>query len=69
MKKLITYLLKTAVGKAIVEILINEFLFWLERQGFKMFRVGGPHRGEAPLQPGSQRDLINKFCRNELEKL
>lgn len=83
MKKLITYLLGTAVGKAIVEALIQKFIEWIEKKGFAVYRLrmnqitkggGGEDsylRNEPmyPIAPEQSKVLSRQFADSELDKI
>lgn len=73
MRKLILALLKSTVGKAIVELLISHFMVWLESRGYQVWRI---ERGDKETmkfrllaKERLMEDLTKIFCHEQLENI
>jgi hypothetical protein len=73
MKKLIIYLLKSTVGRAIVEWLITRFIIYLQSQGFNVYYSTEAAKVKQRFVSDRDHRLVREFCgmlyRGELEKI
>lgn len=67
MKKIIKAVLKSAIGKAVVELLLSAFLQWLEKNGYQVYR--NTSTGAIPQYSVNMKALTDKFCQTEVDKL
>jgi hypothetical protein len=69
MKKIIMMLLKSAVGKMILEIYLTKFLLWLKERGITPAGKLGENDILYPATEAKLKELASEFLASEIDKL